>query len=255
VRLQRICVVAAVALGTTPAAALAGTRHSHVTRAKKSHGNRTLVRTADSGTGGASAGGSSGSYSQPSQTSQTSQTSPDSGASPGAAQGDPNSSGFDQTGGQAYNEPTPAQAQTAVPGAVAKVLPDGLAAAPADAPPAVQQSIWAANKIIGMPYVYGGGHQAFQASGYDCSGTVSYALHGGNLLTSPLDSSEFMTWGERGKGQWITVYTNPGHAYVVLAGLRLDTSTAGDPHGLNGPRWRPTLRSSRGFRARHLGGS
>jgi cell wall-associated NlpC family hydrolase len=233
-----------------PAAAFAGTRNSHVTRGKKSHGHRTAVRTADSGTGGASAGGSSGSYSQPSQPSQ-----PTSGSntSPGAPQGDPNGSGVDQTGGQVYGQPNPAQSQT-LPGAVATVLPDGLAAAPADAPPAVQQAIWAANKIIGLPYVYGGGHQAFQASGYDCSGTVSYALHGANLLASPLDSSEFMSWGLRGKGQWITVYSNPGHAYAVIAGLRLDTSTAGDSHGLSGPRWRPPLRSSRGFRARHLVG-
>ena len=246
-RLQRICVVAAVALGISPAAAFAGTRH--VNRGKRAHGHRAPVRTADSGTGGASAGGSGA----PSQPTQTSQPSPSSNTNPGAPQGDPNGSGVDQTGGQMYGQPNPAQSQT-VPGVVAKLLPDGLAAAPADAPPAIQQAIWTANKIIGLPYVYGGGHQAFQASGYDCSGTVSFALHGGNLLTSPLDSSDFMSWGQRGKGQWFTVYTNPGHAYLVIAGLRLDTSSAGDPHGGSGPRWRPTLRSSHGFRARHLVG-
>jgi cell wall-associated NlpC family hydrolase len=245
VRLRRICVLAAVAIGISPAAALAGTRHA--TRGKKAHSHRSPVRAADSGTGGASAGGSGSSSSQPSQ------TTPGSTVNPGAPQGDPNGSGVDQTGGQVYGQPSPAQSQT-VPGAVAKLLPDGLAAAPADAPVSVQQAIWTANKIIGLPYVYGGGHQAFQASGYDCSGTVSFALHGGNLLTSPLDSSEFMSWGERGKGQWITVYTNPGHAYAVIAGLRLDTSSAGDPHGGSGPRWRPALRSSRGFRVRHLVG-
>jgi cell wall-associated NlpC family hydrolase len=239
VRLHRICVLVAVALGISPAAALAGTRHGHATRGKKSHTHRNTVRSADSGTGGAS-------YSQPTQTST--QPSSTSQTSPGATQGDP--SGTTQTGGQAYGQPSPDQSQTA-PGAVAKLLPDGLAAAPVGAPPAVQAAIFAANKIIGLPYVYGGGHQAFQASGYDCSGTVSYALHGGNLLASPLDSSDFMSWGQSGKGQWITVYTNPGHAYVVIAGLRLDTSSAGDPSGGRGPRWRPALRRSRGFAARH----
>jgi hypothetical protein len=130
---------------------------------------------------------------------------------------------------------------------------DGLAYAPLEAPPQVHAAIAAANKIIGKPYKYGGGHAKTEDSGYDCSGTVSYALNGAELLKGgmPLDSSSFMRWGERGKGQWITVYTNPGHAYVVIAGLRLDTSAAGDPSGAKGPRWRPTLRSSRGFRARH----
>ena len=137
-------------------------------------------------------------------------------------------------------------------GAVATIGADGLAAAPAAAPDAVKQAIWAANAIIGRPYRYGGGHaRGFVDRGYDCSGTVSVALHGGDLLDSPLDSSSFLHWGESGAGDWITVYTNPGHAYVVIAGLRLDTSAAGDPSGAKGPRWRPTLRSSRGFRARH----
>jgi cell wall-associated NlpC family hydrolase len=154
------------------------------------------------------------------------------------------------TGGQAVGTTTdPASTQT-VPGPLAKILPNGLAAAPADAPPSVQQAIWSANKIIGRPYRYGGGHAAFASSGYDCSGTVSYALHGAGLLKSPLDSSEFMSWGDHGKGQWITIYTNPGHAYAVIAGLRLDTSSAGD-HSGPGPRWRHTLRTNRGFRSRH----
>jgi cell wall-associated NlpC family hydrolase len=244
VRLHKICVLAAVALGTSPAAALAGTRHHAPTRGKKSHHKAQAVRSADSGTGGASAGDGGSSSTTSSQPSQ-----PPDQTNPGATQGTPGST--DGTGGQAYGGgPNPAANQT-TPGAVAKLLPNGLAAAPADAPAAVQQAIAAANNIIGLPYVYGGGHQAFQASGYDCSGTVSYALHGGGLVTTPLDSSDFMSWGQRGKGQWITVYTNPGHAYVVIAGLRLDTSSAGDPHGGSGPRWRPALRSSRGFRARH----
>lgn len=153
-------------------------------------------------------------------------------------------------GGQAFGEENPALTPI-VPGDKAKLLPTGLAAAPADAPETVQQAIWAANEIIGKPYKYGGGHRRVEDSGYDCSGTVSYALIGGGLLDDPLDSSSYMGWGERGRGDWITVFTNPGHAYAVIAGLRLDTSAAGDPSGGKGPRWRPNLRSSRGYRARH----
>ena len=172
----------------------------------------------------------------------------------------------DKSGGAAYVEPTPpppapaAPTDITVPGAVAQLLPDGTAAAPADAPPQVQAAIWAANKIQSMPYVYGGGHGDFEDDGYDCSGTVSYALHAADLLDSPLDSGSFLRWGERGKGQWITVYTNYGHAYAVIAGLRLDTSAASVTRSNTrqfkkalerGPRWRPTARSSRGFKARH----
>jgi hypothetical protein len=152
--------------------------------------------------------------------------------------------------------PTP----VVVPGKVAKLLPDGTAAAPALAPPQVQQAIWAANTITRRPYVYGGGHGSFRSRGYDCSGTVSFALHAAGLLDSPLDSSSFMSWGRHGRGQWITIFTNPGHAYAVIAGLRLDTSRAGvssasaavAPSALeSGPRWRPTWRSARGFVRRH----
>ena len=127
----------------------------------------------------------------------------------------------------------------------------GKAIPPADAPPEVVNAINAANKIVGKPYKYGGGHAQVEDSGYDCSGTVSYALIGAKLLKTPLDSSSFMSWGEAGPGQWITVYTNPGHAFAVIAGLRLDTSSAGDPSGARGPRWRPNLRRTRGFRTRH----
>ena len=174
--------------------------------------------------------------------------------------------GSDKSGGAAYQEPTPvptpppAPENITVPGAVAQLLPDGTAAAPADAPPQVQQAIWAANQIQDMPYVYGGGHGDFDDDGYDCSGTVSYALHGAGLLDTALDSGSFMKWGEKGPGLWITVYTNPGHAYAVIAGLRLDTSAASVTRSNTrkfkkalerGPRWRPTLRSPTGFRARH----
>ena len=138
-----------------------------------------------------------------------------------------------------------------VPGTEAKLLDDGRAAAPALAPDEVKNAIWWANKLIGKPYRYGGGHRRFNDTGYDCSGTVSYALRGAKAVKSPLDSSSFMRWGKAGKGEWITVYTNPGHAFVVIAGLRLDTSASGDPSGNKGPRWRPALRSTRGFKARH----
>ncbi len=132
----------------------------------------------------------------------------------------------------------------------AKIV-DGKAYPPVDAPLEVKQAIWAGNEIVGKPYKYGGGHARVKDSGYDCSGTVSYALLAGGLLDAPLDSSSFMKWGAAGEGDWITVYTNPGHAYAVIAGLRIDTSAAGDPSGNKGPQWRPVLRSTKGFKARH----
>jgi hypothetical protein len=137
--------------------------------------------------------------------------------------------------------PNPAVTPT-VPGLVAEILPDGMAAAPLGAPAAVQQAIWAGNQIVGLPYIYGGGHAAFIASGYDCSGSVSFALHGGGLLKAPMDSSDFMSWGASGTGQWITIYTNPSHVYMDIAGIRLDTSREGDPGGLPGPEWRPVMK-------------
>jgi hypothetical protein len=164
------------------------------------------------------------------------------------------------TGGAEYVPPPPENMVAA--GSVAQLLPDGSAAAPADAPIQVQQAIWAANKLQDKPYKYGGGHAKIEDTGYDCSGTVSYALIAAGLLKSPLPSGPFMRWGERGKGQWITVYAHGGHAYAVIAGLRLDTSAyASRATRANkkvarsaferGPRWRPTARPSRGFRARH----
>jgi hypothetical protein len=135
-------------------------------------------------------------------------------------------------------------------------LINGIAYAPKSAPPQVVNAIAAANEIVRMPYRYGGGHKpTFKDSGYDCSGSVSYALHGGGLLTSPLDSSSFMKWGLAGKGRWITVYTNPGHAFVMIAGLRFDTgfrdnrARTGTYPG-SGPRW-GKARPVKGFAARH----
>jgi cell wall-associated NlpC family hydrolase len=154
-------------------------------------------------------------------------------------------------GGAAYGEPNPATTQL-TPEQTATILPNGFAAAPESAPQEVKDAIAAANEIIGKPYVYGGGHNLkFSGRGYDCSGTVSYALHGADMLKAPLDSSSFMRWGLKGPGTWFTIYTNPAHAFAIIAGLRLDTSAAGDPSGAKGPRWRPVLRSTKGFTARH----
>ena len=124
------------------------------------------------------------------------------------------------------------------PGSTATLNSDGTATAPANAPEAVKGAIAAANAITNAPYMYGGGHGSFESAGYDCSGSVSYALHGGGLLSAPLDSTGFMTWGDSGPGQWITVYSNPGHAYAVIAGLRFDTSGA-PPRWQTAPATRP----------------
>jgi hypothetical protein len=137
-----------------------------------------------------------------------------------------------------------------VAGTRAKIV-HGLAYAPADAPIAVQKAIWAGNRIVGLPYVWGGGHQAFTASGYDCSGTVSYALHGGRLLNTPMDSSTLEGFGAAGAGQWITIFANGGHTYMDIAGIRLDTSAAEDPSGGKGPRWRPLRHDNSGYTVRH----
>jgi cell wall-associated NlpC family hydrolase len=136
----------------------------------------------------------------------------------------------------------------------ARISSDGRTAIPPDdAPQEVKDAIYAANKITRKPYRYGGGHGKWEDTGYDCSGSVSYALHGGGFVSRPRDSTEFESWGKAGKGTWITVYANSGHAYVVIAGLRFDTSTAG-AGGESGPRWRAKGRSSSGYVARHPAG-
>ena len=134
-----------------------------------------------------------------------------------------------------------------VAGSKAKLV-KGKAIAPADAPRRVQKVIAAANRIRNKPYVWGGGHGNWKDKGYDCSGAVSYALHGGGLLNTPLDSTGLSRYGKKGKGSWISVYGNPSHAYMIVAGLRFDTSmTPG-----NGPGWSKTKRSTPGsFKVRH----
>jgi hypothetical protein len=126
---------------------------------------------------------------------------------------------------------------------------DGLAVAPADAPVEVQQVIAAANHIVGKPYRYGGGHGKWEDTGYDCSGSVSYALHGAALLKTPLDSTQFESWGDAGAGQWITVYANSGHAYMVVAGLRFDTGW--NDSTSSGPKWSAKMRPASGYVVRH----
>jgi hypothetical protein len=171
-------------------------------------------------------------------------------AAPAAAQ----TTGGEQPPPSGGAAPPPSTLPT-VPGTRAKLTKRGVAIAPADAPPQVQNAIAAGNAIRKMPYRYGGGHQSFFDSGYDCSGAVSYVLNGAGLLASPLPSSNFMTWGELGKGAWITVFANKGHAYMVVAGLRYDTSAVGE--ALNkgsGPRWRATKRRPKGYSIRHYPG-
>ena len=127
---------------------------------------------------------------------------------------------------------------------------DGLAVAPASAPDEVKAIIEAGNAIATKPYKYGGGHARWNDSGYDCSGSISYVLHAAGLLSRALDSTGFMSWGEPGRGTWITVRSNPGHAYLIVAGLRFDTSA----RRLTGSRWTERMRSARGYRGRHPDG-
>ncbi len=121
------------------------------------------------------------------------------------------------------------------PGETANFISESEASAPASAPAAVRAAIAAANSIATTPYIWGGGHASFESPGYDCSGAVSFALHGGGFLSSPLDSTGLETWGDPGPGRWITVYANAEHAWMTIAGLAFDT--VGGP----GPRWHPAL--------------
>ena len=137
--------------------------------------------------------------------------------------------------------------QCAAPAGAKAKLVDGMAIAPRSAPARIKAVIAAANRIRNKPYIYGGGHGRWWDDGYDCSGSVSYALHGGDFLDSPLPSTGFYRWEQPGLGRWITVFANGGHAYAVIAGLRWDTSmTPGD-----GPGWSAQMRSRAGYVARH----
>ncbi|MEA2150836.1 MAG: hypothetical protein QOD69_2666 [Solirubrobacteraceae bacterium] len=133
------------------------------------------------------------------------------------------------------------------PGFVATVNPDGTATAPILAPPAIIAMIDAGNQIATKPYIYGGGHGRWDDAGYDCSGSVSYALHGAGLLETAMPSGSFETWGDPGPGQWVTLYANGGHIYAVIAGLRFDTSG----RSAGGTRWQADMRSGKGYVVRH----
>ncbi|HEX6695512.1 MAG TPA: peptidoglycan-binding protein [Solirubrobacteraceae bacterium] len=140
-----------------------------------------------------------------------------------------------------------AQPAQLAPGDTAQIGPDGLAIAPASAPDPVKAIIAAGNQIASKPYKYGGGHGKWNDSGYDCSGSVSYALHGAGLLDQPLASGDFESWGDSGPGQWVTIYTKASHAYMVVAGIRFDTSG----RTTHNTRWQADMRSSSGYVARH----
>jgi cell wall-associated NlpC family hydrolase len=128
---------------------------------------------------------------------------------------------------------------------------DGSAVPPIGAPDAVLGVITAANAIRSYPYIWGGGHGSFQDRGYDCSGSVSYALAGGGLLSKPMSSGRFESWGEPGKGKWITIYANGGHMFMIVGGLRFDTSFRDGPRG---SRWQDAERPMKGFTVRHWPG-
>lgn len=165
----------------------------------------------------------------------------------------------------AVNSPSGAAAEEAVPwGAGCMPVPEGAvrtaancgaslvtgeAIAPPEAPVAVKQVIAAANQIRHRPYVWGGGHVSWSSRGYDCSGAVSYALHGAGLLDATMVSGQLEGWGEAGTGKWITVYANKNHVFMVIAGLRFDTR--GDPPGVSGPRWHRAWVTPSKFVARH----
>lgn len=124
---------------------------------------------------------------------------------------------------------------------------DGVAVPPDSAPDQVKAIIEAGNAIATKPYRYGGGHGRWNDTGYDCSGSISYVLHAAGLLDRALDSTDFMSWGESGRGTWVTIRTNPSHAYMIVAGLRFDTSARRQ----TGSRWTEEMRSARGYRGRH----
>lgn len=131
-------------------------------------------------------------------------------------------------------------------------LIDGQAVPPAGAPKVVKRVIRAANEIYGRPYVWGGGHTSFESRGYDCSGAVGYALHGGGLVGTTMVSGQLAYWGSSGLGRWITVYANAKHVYMVVAGLRFDTRTP--LAGTTGPRWHTYMVDPDPFAARHPAG-
>jgi hypothetical protein len=136
-----------------------------------------------------------------------------------------------------------------VPGARARLNPDGTATAPAGAPPVVKQMIAAANAIALTPYIWGGGHGRLYDRGYDCSGSLSFAFIHAGLLDKPI-ANGWRLMGRPGPGKWVTVYTNTGHVWMEVAGLRYDTSAI----HIAGSRWTDQPRPTSNFSSRHLPG-
>jgi hypothetical protein len=132
----------------------------------------------------------------------------------------------------------------------ATALPNGVALPPLEAPEEVKQIIEAGNIIARSPYKWGGGHGRWVDTGYDCSGSVSFALAAAGLLDGPLASGPLMSWGEPGRGKWVTIWSNPGHVFMEVAGIRFDTSG----RQVTGSRWQNAMRSTGGFVARHPAG-
>jgi hypothetical protein len=162
-----------------------------------------------------------------------------------------------QTGGAGPpGSTTTTTTTTTAPSGTAQMQPDGTAVPPANAPRQVRKAINAGNRIHTRPYIWGGGHRSFKSKGYDCSGAVSYVLHAAGLLRKPMVSGTLASrWGAPGTGSWITVYGNSSHAYMVVAGLRFDTSSGGDPFSQgSGPRWRTTTRAATGYSIRYYPG-
>jgi hypothetical protein len=143
---------------------------------------------------------------------------------------------------------TAGQSSQPAPTEKATIAPDGITAiAPASAPDAVKAMIAAGNQIATKPYKYGGGHGNWDDTGYDCSGSMSYVFHAAGMLDEALDSTGFESWGDAGAGQWVTNYANSGHSFMVIAGLRFDTSGRAD----DGSRWHDDMRSTSGYTVRH----
>ncbi len=160
-------------------------------------------------------------------------------------------------GGQAWNvlQSAVKAVESSVPaaGASARLNSDGTVTAPANAPTVVQDIIAAGNQIAFTPYIYGGGHASFTSTGYDCSGSVSYALHGAGLLSAPEDSTELETYGAAGPGQWVTIYANAGHVYMEVAGVWYDTAAQSASNGQD--RWSTTrISPTSGYVVRHIPG-
>ena len=149
------------------------------------------------------------------------------------------------TGGAVYTPPPPPE--QVVSGEDGKVDEQGFAVPPRSAPKVVRDVVAAGNAIAKTPYKWGGGHGRWDDTGYDCSGSVSFALHAAGLLDSPLVSGDFARWGERGTGDWITIYANAEHVYMIVAGMRFDTSA----RSRTGSRWTMEGRRSDGFAVTH----